>query len=738
MTIEEEKELSKRGTEKEVDIKEIINGLKENKEQDDTLREEVITEDNTQEISAIATPQENENVAEVIRKRLEEHKRVEKVIAEKKVEEAVAAKKSEEVQKREAPPQTELKNSSEKAKDPRKHRVYLIILIIAITLIFLAILGAIGYFIYESLRSNTNERYLSANENIMQAVIENEKIANIILSNEIDLIKVSKISIVFSAQDNSEHPYETDYIGKEYEISASDLGLESFESITAVKVFLEYSSEPAPQTNVTSPLINQTSTKTNQSGNRTTTTGGGGGGGSSCTAKTCSDYSGQCGSLDNGCRGAITCDCDSESECISGSCTKIAECTSDINCTYLNGTCGLGFCNLTLQKCGVNYNQTTDICRVSQGICDITERCSGSLLDCPIDLFNLSTVICKENASDCDAVDYCSGNAAGCVDQNKSDGASCNGGLWICNSGKCISGCTDDNDCLADDCYSNRFLNYSCISSDCVSKDTTKEENLTNNNCLDTFDNDCDSFKDSLDSNCASPVVFPTDYIAYWKLNSQTGGITPDESGPNNGALFGDAKIINDAQRGQVLSLDGDGDYVNLSNPDALHVQNFTLCAWFKKAENNKNYGIFTDDIYGSNSQWELYIKGVGNQIALWYGPNSKNVASTTSSQSNEWYHLTGVYNGTSILIYINGSLENSSLVANPPSYSASRTTGLGVVNLDWGGSFFNGSIDDVMIYNRALSAGEVQSVYNSQSTEIIASLSPFVKFWSWIKDLLS
>jgi len=63
--------------------------------------------------------------------------------------------------------------------------------------------------------------------------------------------------------------------------------------------------------------------------------------------------------------------------------------------------------------------------------------------------------------------------------------------------------------------------------------------------------------------------------IAHWKFETETAGITPDETGVYDGTLVG-ATIINDAERGNVLSLDGINDYVTVANSNSVNLNGYT------------------------------------------------------------------------------------------------------------------------------------------------------------------
>jgi hypothetical protein len=245
--------------------------------------------------------------------------------------------------------------------------------------------------------------------------------------------------------------------------------------------------------------------------------------------------------------------------------------------------------------------------------------------------------------------------------------------------------------------------------------------------------------------------------VGYWKFESSSGGITPDETRVNNGNLINNAIIANDAERGKVLSLDGDIDYVDCGNDSSLNLQGaLTLMAWI----NPKSFGgKITDKGWhnATGSDWEYpnrneqYIGGFSFDIkSSWLGrPNISSYVVyggwvDTSEENviglNKWQHIALVWNQSgdgNISFYVNGVKKGSRLYTgahsgdgNPrDSVKYNLTIGIRKQNLYWynvsnlsqhpNPNGFNGSIDEVMIYNRALNESEIWEIYNSQKPAI-------------------
>ncbi len=171
-----------------------------------------------------------------------------------------------------------------------------------------------------------------------------------------------------------------------------------------------------------------------------------------------------------------------------------------------------------------------------------------------------------------------------------------------------------------------------------------------------------------------------------------------------------------DGQSGNALSFDGIDDYVNVSNLDEQDVKtnNITISAWV-----NTNYIGNYQTIYTQAGSGTTF-PGYGGIFLRLNQSNSVNFVMDDSSSStnlysanplnqNTWYHLAVTDNGTTTKLYVNGSLEDTDNHRNTnPDNNI-------LIGRNWlGGSFlgFTGTIDEVMVFNQALSQENITSIY--------------------------
>jgi hypothetical protein len=147
------------------------------------------------------------------------------------------------------------------------------------------------------------------------------------------------------------------------------------------------------------------------------------------------------------------------------------------------------------------------------------------------------------------------------------------------------------------------------------------------------------------------------DVIGKWSFDADAS----DSSGNgHNGTFVGDAHIVTDAARGQVLYLDGASDYVDI--PINVSETDFALSLWFKTFVSNR--GIF--EVRNSDgSAWDRDIYLSGNNVAayLWTGTSGETLVTSSGSYANNaWHHLVYVFGGNSgpQRLYIDGQLRAS------------------------------------------------------------------------------
>ncbi len=626
-------------------------------------------------------------------------------------------------------------------KPPKKSRLILIILIIAVLLMIALLLIYLVFFLYLP-----SERELNSTGNIEKAVVLKSGEVSVRLAEEADLDHILKVQIIFSAGD-AEYLYNPEYISSEYKIYASDLGLKNFDEITLVKAVFLYKQEEPNDTIIYPFPVNQSTNQTNQTAKRNTTFGGGGGGGVGDSVCTPNCAGKDCG--DNGC--GVSC----------GSCASGYSCMSG-RCLFIGGLVSYWkFDGNANDAMGINNGTVHGDPKVVDGIEGKAYEFNG--FEDYIEVGNDSSLDITGDITISVWIKWNGGPTAQIFKRGRyqEEGYS----LYVYNNGEVYFWTSQPG--ASQHAISERILpnNWYNI--------VFKRNGQTGTLYINGFNktNVSTNFLDAVSSNRnaiigADPELsalffngtidelkiwnytlseeeimkeyknYTEKLVSYWKFDGNADDSIVGNNGTVNGATL--AQGIS----GQAYNFDGVNDYINISDSSSLHVDNFTIAAWVKIANNSQTGGILSDDSTGLNTQWELFIRGEsGGKGALFYGPDETLITSTTTFENDSWYYLLAAYDGLNIYIYVNGILENSSIVINGPNYSLSRTPGIGIINSNWtSGNFFNGTIDEVKIWNYALSAEEIHGIYESQKPTIpaVPTRSPFVSFWEFISKFLN
>jgi hypothetical protein len=204
--------------------------------------------------------------------------------------------------------------------------------------------------------------------------------------------------------------------------------------------------------------------------------------------------------------------------------------------------------------------------------------------------------------------------------------------------------------------------------------------------------------------------------VGYWPMNEGTGTVASDASGNGNqgtwnGSLIGGSHYAG-GKFGGAGNLDGVGNYV-VTGTNGFPLGNGprSVFAWIYFTAASPNYYVFG---YG-NSTITGAVAGLRVTPSLVFQGVSDDFASAFTVTSNTWHFIGFTYGGgTSMVIYYDGQSQtgtlaiplNTVLPGSDPSNIGQKPFG--------GGFYYGGQIDDVRLYNRALSAAEVNQIYNA------------------------
>ncbi|MBU4422136.1 LamG domain-containing protein [Patescibacteria group bacterium] len=227
--------------------------------------------------------------------------------------------------------------------------------------------------------------------------------------------------------------------------------------------------------------------------------------------------------------------------------------------------------------------------------------------------------------------------------------------------------------------------------------------------------------------------------VGYWTMdaNDINGTNYYDKSGNNNTATSTGSTTIAAGKINQAVQLGGLSQFIKKTNPVGLNfsstAQSFTVNAWVKPTAFDGYDGVLSARGTADNS-WAITRENGSSNFTFYYASQAVHFPAINL---NEWHLYTAKYDGTNISIYFDGSLYGSP-VARTATLTNNNVVCFGVYRCNAEGfHFLTGSIDEVRIYNYALSADEIANLYSSAKQNYVSAppRSGLVGYWTMDAD---
>jgi len=228
--------------------------------------------------------------------------------------------------------------------------------------------------------------------------------------------------------------------------------------------------------------------------------------------------------------------------------------------------------------------------------------------------------------------------------------------------------------------------------------------------------------------------------VGLWLFDDGSGTVVADSSGNGNDGVINGDFTWDTGKFGGALIAPGAGqiDVAKSASLDTV-VNAMTIAAWFR-IDTDSDTGLRRPNAFLLEDQSATEMEPDGFSFRMWTSDGlSPGVYGTTQVQQGEWTHVAGTYDGTQMMLYINGVAENPLFSdANAEidgKWGGTVGTPADALQLKFGSESLIGGMDEIILFSRALSASEIRELTDGAiSTSAVNPHAKLASTWSAIK----
>jgi hypothetical protein len=198
-------------------------------------------------------------------------------------------------------------------------------------------------------------------------------------------------------------------------------------------------------------------------------------------------------------------------------------------------------------------------------------------------------------------------------------------------------------------------------------------------------------------------------------------GNANDSSGNGKNATAQGGATYITGKIGQAINIAGGSQYVSVPANIMSGLQNFSIATWVNVTSNGTWARVFD---FGSSTNSYMFLAPQSGSGAIRFAittngnGSEQQINGTSALSTGTWHHVAVTLSGTTGTLYVDGAQvgQNTSMTLNPASLGATSADYIGKSQFSADPNL-NGAVDDFRIYNRALSASEVQALWNTSSS---------------------
>ncbi len=182
------------------------------------------------------------------------------------------------------------------------------------------------------------------------------------------------------------------------------------------------------------------------------------------------------------------------------------------------------------------------------------------------------------------------------------------------------------------------------------------------------------------------------------------------------------------------MVLNGTTDYAQAANNTAINLAQFSVGAYFKTTITGTVKSILLKDVDGTNNNYKLSLSATNKAQISFVNTAFATVSAigTTTITDGNWHYAVGTFDGANLKIYVDGVLEATTANATTPSIGSFALN----IGADNGGiNKFNGSLDELSVWNRAITASEITSIVGQRLLGNESGLVAYYNFGGMLSD---
>lgn len=228
--------------------------------------------------------------------------------------------------------------------------------------------------------------------------------------------------------------------------------------------------------------------------------------------------------------------------------------------------------------------------------------------------------------------------------------------------------------------------------------------------------------------------------VGLWLFDDGSGNTVKDSSGKNNNGTISGAFKWDTGKFGGCIVSPGAGS-INVAKSTSLDTvtKAVTIAAWFR-VDTASDTGIRRPNAYLIEDQSATEPVPDGFSFRIWTTKGlSPGIYGKTKLSQKQWYHVAGTYDGSQMKLYINGVAEKEVVsdagAVNDGKWSGDLGTPADALQLKFGSETFIGGIDEIVLFNRALSEKEIKELtVGALTTTAVDAGAKLTTTWAAIK----